>query len=51
MLGTYVKLELTNPLTKRTLFVIWQIYDMFNTSRNKVLSSSVKAMQICPKNK
>ena len=51
MLGTNVKLELANPLTKRTLLVIGQFQDVFNDSRNKVSSSSVKAMQICPRNK
>ena len=29
-------LELANPLTKCTLLVIWQIQDVFNTSRNKI---------------
>ena len=33
---------LANPLTKRTLLVIGQIYDGFNTSRNKNLSSVLK---------
>ena len=33
MLGTYVNVELANPLTKCTLLVIWQIQDVFNTSR------------------
>ena len=37
---TYMELiriyvELANPLTKHTLLVIWQIQDVFNTSRNK----------------
>ena len=44
MLGTYVNLELVNPLTKCTLLVIWQIQNVFNASRNKVSSISVKAM-------
>ena len=51
MLGTFVNLELANPLTKRTLLVIGYIYDVFNTLWNKVSSSSVKAMQVCPRNK
>ena len=34
--------KLANPLTKRTLLVIGQIYDGFNTSRNKNLSSVLK---------
>ena len=51
MLGTYVKLELANPLTKHTLLVIGQIQDVFNASRNKVSRLSAKAMQICPRNK
>ena len=34
--------ELANPLTKRTLLVIWQIQDMFNTSRNKSSSLVLK---------
>ena len=46
MLGTYVNIELANPLTKCILLVIGQIQDVFNASRNKVLSSSVKAMQV-----
>ena len=45
MLGTYVNLELVNPLTKRTLLVIEQIQDVFNTSTNKVSSPSVNVMQ------
>ena len=44
-------LELANPLTKRTLLVIGWIEDVFNTSRNKSSSPSVKAMQIYPRNK
>ena len=51
MLGTYVNIELANLLTKRTLLVIWQIYDVFNASKNKVSSSSVKTMQVCQKKK
>ena len=50
MLGTYVNLELANPLTKHTLLIIGQIQDAFNTLRNKVSSSSVKAMQVFPRN-
>ena len=46
MLGTYVNVELANPLRKRTLLVIEQIQDVFNTLRNKVSSSSIKAMQV-----
>ena len=42
-------LELANILTKRTLLVIREIYDVFNTSRNKSSSPSVKAMQIYPR--
>ena len=42
-------LELANSLTKRTLLVIWQIQDVFNTLRNKSSSPSVKAMQIYPR--
>ena len=49
MLGIYVNIELANLLTKRTLLVIGYIYDVFNTSRNKVSSSSVKAIQVCPR--
>ena len=49
MLGTYVNVELAIPLTKLTLLVIGQNYDVFNTSRNKVSSSSVKAMQVYPR--
>ena len=45
MLGTYVKLELANPLTKHTLLVIGQIQDVFNTLRNKVLRISVKTSE------
>ena len=37
-------LELASPLTKRTLLVIGQIQDVFNTSRNKSSSPNVKAM-------
>ena len=51
MLGTYVNIELANLLTKCTLLVIWQIYDVFNALRNKVSSSSVKAMQVYQKQK
>ena len=51
MLGTYVILELANPLTKRTLLIIGQIQDVFNASRNNVSSSSVKTMQVYPRNK
>ena len=51
LLGTYVNIELANPLTKSSLFVIRQIQDVFNASTNKVSSSSVKAMQVCPRNK
>ena len=51
MLGTYVKLELANPLTKYILLVIGQIYDVFNASRNKVSRSSVKTIQIYLRNK
>ena len=51
MLRTYVKLELANPLTKHTLLVIVQIQDVFNASRNKVSRSSVKLMQVYPRNK
>ena len=39
-------LELANLLTKCTLLVIGQIQDVFNTSRNKSSSPSVKPMQI-----
>ena len=40
MLGTYVNIYvMANLLTKRTLLVIGQIQDMFNTSKNK--SSSI----------
>ena len=46
MLETYINVELVNPLTKRTSLVIGQVQDVFNTSKNKVSSSSVKAMQI-----
>ena len=42
-------LELANLLTKRILLIIREIYDVFNTSRNKSSSPSVKAMQICLK--
>ena len=42
-------LELTNPLTKRTLLVIGQIQDVFNTLRNKSSSPSIETMQICPR--
>ena len=31
-------LELSNPLTKCTLLVIGLIYDVFNTSKNKISS-------------
>ena len=41
MLGTYVNIELVNPFTKRTLLVIGQIQDVFNTSRDKVSSEEV----------
>ena len=51
MLGTYINIELVNPLTKCTLLVIGQIQDVFNASRNKVSSLSVKAMQVYPRNK
>ena len=34
ILGTYVKIELINPLTKCTLLVIGQFQDVFNTSKN-----------------
>ena len=50
MLGTYVNLELANPLTKHTLLIIRQIQDVFNALRNKVSSSSVKAVQVYPRN-
>ena len=46
MLETYVNIELANLLTKCTLLIIGQIQDVFNASRNKVSSSSVKAMQV-----
>ena len=46
MLGTYVNVELANPLRKRTLLVIEYIQDVFNTLRNKVSSLSIKAMQV-----
>ena len=36
-------------MTKRTLLVIGQIKDVFNASRNKVSSLSVKVMQVCPR--
>ena len=49
MLETYVNIELTNPLIKRTSLVIRLIQDVFNTSRNKVSRLSVKAMQFCPR--
>ena len=39
-------LKLANPLTKHTLLVIRQIQEVFNTSRNKSPSSSVKAIQV-----
>ena len=42
MLGTYVNVELANPLTKRTLLVIWQIQDVFNTSRTRVQAQVLK---------
>ena len=42
MLGTYVNLELANPLTKCTLLVIGQIQDVFNTSKNKSSSLVLK---------
>ena len=48
MLGTYVAILLANPLTKHTLLVFGQIQDVFNSSRNKVLSSSVKVIQVYP---
>ena len=51
MLRTYVKLELANTLTKHILLVIGQIQDVFNASRNKVSRLTVKAMQVCPRNK
>ena len=51
MLGTYVNIELANPLTKHNLLVIGKIQDVFDTSRNKVSKSSVKVMQVYPKNK
>ena len=44
MLGTYVNVELANPLTKRTLLVIWQIQDVFNTSRTKF---QVQVLKTC----
>ena len=46
---TYVNIKLANLLTKHNLLVIGQIQDVFNTSRNKDLSSSVKAIQVCPR--
>ena len=49
MLGTYVNVELANLLTKHTLLEFEQIYGVFNASKNKVSSSSVKAMQVCPR--
>ena len=42
---------LANPLTKRTLLVFGQIYDVFNTSRNMLFKSSIKAMKIGLRNK
>ena len=35
-------IKLTNPFTKHTLLVIGQIYDVFNTSKNKSLSLVLK---------
>ena len=37
------KIELANPLTKHTLLVIWQIQDVFNTSKNKSSSLVLKS--------
>ena len=39
------------PLTKRTLFVIGQFQDIFNTSRNKVSRSSVEVIKSVQENK
>ena len=46
MLGTYVNILCNWLILCQNALVIWQIQVVFNTSRNKVSSSSVKAMQV-----